>query len=108
MFKDESICSNFTYSSGEGSGIPTKPHHTPTPEVTSSHPSTSSIPFPSIPTAPTPPVTQTGTTPNIQYTRRARIAQSSALPTIADEPASPVRDDRQGEACLTDSGFIVD
>nr|GEW52295.1 hypothetical protein [Tanacetum cinerariifolium] len=27
-----------------------------------------------------------------QYTRRARIAQSSALPTIADEPASPVRD----------------
>nr|GEV64713.1 copia protein [Tanacetum cinerariifolium] len=40
-----------------------------------------------------------------QYTRRARIAQSSALPTIADEPASPLRDDSQGEACLTVSGL---
>nr|GEZ42931.1 putative ribonuclease H-like domain-containing protein [Tanacetum cinerariifolium] len=27
-----------------------------------------------------------------------------ALPTIADEPASPVRDDSQGEACPTDRG----
>nr|GFC86937.1 hypothetical protein [Tanacetum cinerariifolium] len=35
-------------------------------------------------------------------------AQSSALPTVADEPASPVRDDSQGEACRTDSGFIAD
>nr|GFD44302.1 hypothetical protein [Tanacetum cinerariifolium] len=26
----------------------------------------------------------------------------------ADEPASPVRDDSQGEACPTDSGFIAD
>nr|GEV53765.1 retrovirus-related Pol polyprotein from transposon TNT 1-94 [Tanacetum cinerariifolium] len=39
---------------------------------------------------------------------RARIAQSSALPTIADEPASPLRDVSQGEACPTDFGFIVD
>nr|GEX85422.1 hypothetical protein [Tanacetum cinerariifolium] len=93
---------------GEGSGIPTEPHHTPAPEVTSSHPSTSSIPLPSIPTAPIPPVTQTGTTPIIQYKKRARIAQSSALPTIGDEPASPVRDDSQKEACPTDSGFIAD
>nr|GFC68174.1 hypothetical protein [Tanacetum cinerariifolium] len=86
----------------------TEPHHTPSPEVTSSHPSTSSILLPSITTAPIPLVTQTGTTPIIQYTRRARIAQSSALPTVADEPASPVRDDSQGEACPTDSGFIAD
>nr|GFD48086.1 hypothetical protein [Tanacetum cinerariifolium] len=43
----------------------------------------SSIPLPSIPTAPIPPVTQT------------------------DEPASLVRDDSQGEACPTDSGFIA-
>nr|GFC26745.1 hypothetical protein [Tanacetum cinerariifolium] len=83
-------------------------HHTPSPEVTSSHPSTSSIPLPSIPTAPIPTVTQSDTTPIIQYTRRARIAQSSALPTVADEPASPVRDDSLGEACPTDSGFIAD
>nr|GFD44448.1 hypothetical protein [Tanacetum cinerariifolium] len=85
-----------------------EPHHTPSPEVTSSHLSTSSIPLPSIPTAIIPPVTQTDTTPIIQYTRRARIAQSSALPTVADKPASPVRDDSQGEACPTDSGFIAD
>nr|GEZ19991.1 hypothetical protein [Tanacetum cinerariifolium] len=40
-----------------------------------------------------------------QYTRRARIAQSSALPTAADEPASPFGDDSQGEACPTVSGL---
>nr|GEY44015.1 hypothetical protein [Tanacetum cinerariifolium] len=43
-----------------------------------------------------------------QYTRRARIAQSSALPPVADEPASSLRDDSQGDACPTDSGFIAD
>nr|GEW15062.1 hypothetical protein [Tanacetum cinerariifolium] len=48
------------------------------------------------------------TTPIKQYTRRARIAQSSALPTIADELASPQRDVSQKEACPTDSGFIAD
>nr|GFC93131.1 hypothetical protein [Tanacetum cinerariifolium] len=67
------------------------------------HTITSLIPLPSIPT-----VTQTDTTPIIQYSRSARIAQSSALPTVADEPASPGRDDSQGEACPTDSGFIAD
>nr|GEW64675.1 synaptobrevin, longin-like domain protein [Tanacetum cinerariifolium] len=39
------------------------------------------------------------------YTRRARIAQSSALPPVADEPASPFGNDSQGEACPTDSGL---
>nr|GFA54346.1 hypothetical protein [Tanacetum cinerariifolium] len=43
-----------------------------------------------------------------QYTRRARIAQYSALPPIADEPASPLRDVSQGKACPTDSGFEAD
>nr|GEW49788.1 synaptobrevin, longin-like domain protein [Tanacetum cinerariifolium] len=43
-----------------------------------------------------------------QYTRRARIAQSSALLPISDEPTSPLRDVSQGEACLTDSGFGAD
>nr|GFD44663.1 hypothetical protein [Tanacetum cinerariifolium] len=33
---------------------------------------------------------------------------SSALPTVADEPASPVRDDSQWEAFPTDSDFITD
>nr|GEU95125.1 hypothetical protein [Tanacetum cinerariifolium] len=43
-----------------------------------------------------------------QYSRRARIAQSSTLPTVADEPASPVRDVSKGEACPTKFGFIAD
>nr|GFD31673.1 hypothetical protein [Tanacetum cinerariifolium] len=70
---------------GEGSGTPTEPHHTPFPEVESSHSTTSSIPLPSIPTAPFPTITQPDTTPIIQYSRRARIAQSSALPTAQEE-----------------------
>nr|GEY71846.1 hypothetical protein [Tanacetum cinerariifolium] len=88
------------------SGTPTEPYHTPSPEATSLPHTTSSIPLPSFPTAPIPipTVTQTDTTPIIQYSRRARIAQSSALLTVEDEPASPVRDDSQREACPTDSG----
>nr|GFA76466.1 hypothetical protein [Tanacetum cinerariifolium] len=31
---------------GEGSGTPTEPHHTPSPEADTSHPTTSSIPLP--------------------------------------------------------------
>nr|GEZ31468.1 hypothetical protein [Tanacetum cinerariifolium] len=38
-----------------------------------------------------------------QYSRRERIAQSSALPTVVDEPVSPVRDVSEGEACPTES-----
>nr|GEY31555.1 hypothetical protein [Tanacetum cinerariifolium] len=93
---------------GEGSGTPSEPNHTPFPEVETSHPTTSSIPLPSIPTALIPPITQPVTTPIIQYSQRARIAQSSALPTVANEPASPVRDVSEWEACPTESGFIVD
>nr|GFC68577.1 hypothetical protein [Tanacetum cinerariifolium] len=92
----------------EGSGTPSEPHHTPFPKVETSHPTTSSIPLPSIPTTLIPPVTQPVTTPIIQYSRRARIAQSSTLPTIADEPASSVRDVSEGQACPTESGFIAD
>nr|GFC57152.1 hypothetical protein [Tanacetum cinerariifolium] len=40
--------------------------------------------------------------------KRAWIAQSSALPSIADDPASLVRDVSQEEACPTESGFILD
>nr|GFB87470.1 ribonuclease H-like domain, reverse transcriptase, RNA-dependent DNA polymerase [Tanacetum cinerariifolium] len=93
---------------GEGSGTSTKPHYTPYPEVDTSHPTTSSIPLPSLPTTPIPPVTQIDTTPIKEYSRRARIAQSSALLTVADEPASHVRDVSEGEACPIKSGFIAD
>nr|GEX98608.1 hypothetical protein [Tanacetum cinerariifolium] len=44
-------------------------------------------------------------TPTEQYSRRARIAQSLAFPTAADEPASPFGDDSQEEACPTISGL---
>nr|GEW75065.1 synaptobrevin, longin-like domain protein [Tanacetum cinerariifolium] len=44
----------------------------------------------------------------LMYPRRARIAQSSALPPVADKHASPLRDVNQGEACPTDSGFKAD
>nr|GEY33933.1 zinc finger, CCHC-type, retrotransposon Gag domain protein [Tanacetum cinerariifolium] len=39
------------------------------------------------------------------YPRRARIAQSSALPPVVDEHASPLRDVSQGKACLTISSI---
>nr|GFA34153.1 hypothetical protein [Tanacetum cinerariifolium] len=94
---------------GEGSGTPTEPHHTPSPEAQhTSHTTHSLPPISSITTTSIPPVTSSETTPIRQYTRRARIAQSSALSPVADEPASLLRDVSQGEAYPTDSGFIAD
>nr|GEW93212.1 hypothetical protein [Tanacetum cinerariifolium] len=103
---------------GEGSGTPTESHHTPTSEASQS--SQHELPSPSlppvtiatipivIPTSPLLTVIPTDTTLLRHYTRRARIAQSLALPPVADEPASPIEDDSQGEACLTDSGLAAD
>nr|GEZ59176.1 hypothetical protein [Tanacetum cinerariifolium] len=94
---------------GEGSGTPTEPHHTPSPEAQQTlHTTYSSPTIPSVSTVSIPPVTSTDTPPLRQYTRRSRIAQSLVLPPVADEPASPLRDVSQGEACSTDSGFIAD
>nr|GEY37676.1 hypothetical protein [Tanacetum cinerariifolium] len=97
---------------GEGSGTPTEPHHTPSPKAQpSSH---THISLPTLPTvtpvftALIPTVIPSETTPLRQYTRRARIAQSSTLSPVADEHASPIRDVSQGEACPTESGFIAD
>nr|GEW07261.1 retrovirus-related Pol polyprotein from transposon TNT 1-94 [Tanacetum cinerariifolium] len=93
----------------EGSGTPTEPHHTPSPKAQSpSHTTHTSPTLPSVTTTSIPTVTPTETTPLRQYTQRARIAQSSALPTIADEPGSPLKDVSQGEAYPTESGFIAD
>nr|GEW89778.1 hypothetical protein [Tanacetum cinerariifolium] len=91
----------------DGSGTPTEPHHTPSQEaqpLSPTHISKSSIPT----VIPIPTVTQSKPTPPRQYTRGARIAQSSALPPVADEPASPMRYVNEGEAFPTDSGFIAD
>nr|GEU36484.1 hypothetical protein [Tanacetum cinerariifolium] len=100
---------------GEGSGTPTKPHHTPSPKAPQSpqHDHSSSI-HPPVTTETIPTVIPTKTIPTVipsdirplrQYTRRARIAQSSAISTATDKPASPLGDDSQGEACLTVSGL---
>nr|GFA63851.1 hypothetical protein [Tanacetum cinerariifolium] len=98
---------------GEGSETPTEPHHTPFQEAQPSSPThifSSSIPtvIPIPIVIPIPTVTQSDPPPLMQYTGRVRIARSSALPPIADEPASPVRDVSEGVACPTDSGFIAD
>nr|GEZ95701.1 hypothetical protein [Tanacetum cinerariifolium] len=91
---------------GEGSGTTTEPHHTPSPEAQQSSPTAPSSPtLPPITTDPIPTVIPSETLPLRQYTRRARIAQSLALSTAADEPISPLGDDSQGEACPTVSGL---
>nr|GEV79274.1 hypothetical protein [Tanacetum cinerariifolium] len=95
----------FTYQKG----TPTEPHHTPSPEAQQTSPTTySSQTLPPVTTAPIPTVTPYDTPHLRPYTRRARIAQSSALPPIADEPVSPLGDGSQWEACPTDSGLAAD
>nr|GEU43417.1 synaptobrevin, longin-like domain protein [Tanacetum cinerariifolium] len=91
---------------GEGSDTPTEPHHIPSPVAQPpSHTTHSSSTLSPVTTTSIPTVNPSETTLIRQYTRRDRIAQSSALPTIADEPKSPLRDVSQGEACPTDSGW---
>nr|GEV98683.1 hypothetical protein [Tanacetum cinerariifolium] len=98
--------SNIATAVGEGSRTPTEPHHIPSPEAQQSPhnaPSSPSLPPTTTETIPTSTPTRIPTLR--QYSRRARIAQSSALPTAADEPASPLGDDSQGKACPTVSGL---
>nr|GEU80397.1 hypothetical protein [Tanacetum cinerariifolium] len=92
---------------GEGSGKPTEPHHTPSPKAQQTSPTTHSSP--SIPpattvtiplviiTLPLSTVIPTDTPPLRHYTRRARVGQPSALPPVADELASPIRDVSQAQ-----------
>nr|GEV31824.1 hypothetical protein [Tanacetum cinerariifolium] len=96
-------------SDGEGLGTPTEPHHIPSPEAQQTSPTTYSSPsLPPVTTEPLSTVTPSDTPHLRQYTKRARIAQSSALLPVADEPASPIGDDSQGKACPTDSGLEAD
>nr|GEZ22301.1 hypothetical protein [Tanacetum cinerariifolium]GEZ22559.1 hypothetical protein [Tanacetum cinerariifolium] len=93
---------------GEGSGTPTKPYHTPSPEAQQTSPTTYLSPsLPLVATEPLPTVTPTDTPQLRQYTRKARIAWSLALPTTVDEPASPLGDGSQGEACPTVTGLVA-
>nr|GEX52424.1 hypothetical protein [Tanacetum cinerariifolium] len=78
---------------GEGSGTPTKPYHTPSPEAQQTSPTATLSPsFPPVTTATIPTVIPSDTPQIRQYTKRARIAQSSALLPVADEPASLIGD----------------
>nr|GEW39856.1 hypothetical protein [Tanacetum cinerariifolium] len=98
----------FQYLVGEGSAIPTEPHHIPSPQEqhsphhdpsSPSHPTTTTKPIPQTPTD-----TLTETATIRQYSRRAtRIAQSKDLSPTADEPTSLLRDDSQGQAFPTGS-----
>nr|GFA46226.1 hypothetical protein [Tanacetum cinerariifolium] len=65
---------------GEGSCTPTEPHHTPSPEAQQTSPTTYSSPS---------------------------LPPSSALLTAADEPASPLGDGSQEEACPTVTSLVA-
>nr|GFB70182.1 hypothetical protein [Tanacetum cinerariifolium] len=98
--------SNIATALGESSGTLTEPHYTPSPEAQQTSPTTHSSPtLPPITTTFIPTVTLSDTPHLRQYTRRARIAQSSALRPVADEHASPLGDVSQGEACPTGSSL---
>nr|GFC42576.1 hypothetical protein [Tanacetum cinerariifolium] len=80
---------------GEGSGTPTESYHTPTSKASQS--SQHELPSPSLPPVPTkslPTIIPSDNPPLRQYTKRTRIAQSSVLSPVANEPASPIGDDK--------------
>nr|GEY74169.1 hypothetical protein [Tanacetum cinerariifolium] len=95
------------FKKGDGSGTPTESHHTPSPqEQQSPHHDPSSPLHPTATYKTIPNETPTEIPTLRQYSRRAtRIAQSKALPTTVDDPASLLRDNSQGEAFLTVSGL---
>nr|GEY75669.1 hypothetical protein [Tanacetum cinerariifolium] len=69
------LFSSMLVTMGEGSGTPTEPHHTTSPEAQQTSPTTHSSPsLPPVPTEPLPTVTPSDTPQLRQYTRRARIA----------------------------------
>nr|GEW34226.1 hypothetical protein [Tanacetum cinerariifolium] len=89
-------------------GTPTEPHHTPSPEAQpSSHTTHSSSTFPPVTITSIPIVTLSETTPIRQYTRRARIVQSFALLTVADEPESPLRDEMETLLTSMDAATVL-
>nr|GEY82278.1 synaptobrevin, longin-like domain protein [Tanacetum cinerariifolium] len=64
--------------------------------------------LPPVPTESIPTVIPSDNPPLRKYSRRTRIAQSSVLPLVVDEPASPLGDNSQGKACPTNFGFEAD
>nr|GEZ34695.1 hypothetical protein [Tanacetum cinerariifolium] len=79
-------------------GTLTEPHHTPTHEATPSpEHELSSLLLPPVTTKSLPIVIPSDNPPLRQYTRRTRIAQSSVLLPVEDEPTSPLGDDSQAQ-----------
>nr|GEX48048.1 hypothetical protein [Tanacetum cinerariifolium] len=79
---------------GEGSAIPSEPHHTPSSQEQQPHHDTSSPSHLTATSKQIPTKTPTETFTLRKYSRRAtRIAQSKALSPAADEHASLLRDD---------------
>nr|GEU81873.1 synaptobrevin, longin-like domain protein [Tanacetum cinerariifolium] len=80
------------------------PHYTPSPQALQSPQHTLSSSLHPTETIPTETPREFPTVR--QYSRRAtRFAQSKAIPTAADEPASPFKDDSQGQAFPTVTGL---
>nr|GEX29987.1 hypothetical protein [Tanacetum cinerariifolium] len=93
----------FATNMGEGSTIPTEPHHIPSPqEQQSLHNDPSSPSHPTATSKQIPIATPTKIPTLRQYSRRVTwIAQSKAFSIVTDEPASLLRDDSQGKAFPT-------
>nr|GEU83421.1 hypothetical protein [Tanacetum cinerariifolium] len=75
----------------QGSGTPTEPHHTPSPEAQQTSPTTHSSPsLPPITAEPLPTIIPSDNPPLRQYTRRARIAYDSTpwVPSLAADEGS--------------------
>nr|GEV07888.1 ribonuclease H-like domain-containing protein [Tanacetum cinerariifolium] len=89
--------SNIATVVGEGSGTPTETHHTPFPEAPQSpqHDLLSSI-HPPVTTEKIPTVIPTVNPPLRQYSKRARIAHSSALPTASLKARVKMLEDKDG------------
>nr|GEU28856.1 hypothetical protein [Tanacetum cinerariifolium] len=103
------LSSNIATAVGKGSSTLTEPYHIPSPESKQSpQHDLSSLIHPLVTTEIIPTVTPTDIPTLRQYSRRARIAQSLALPNAVDEPTSPLGDDSQGEAFPTVSGLKVE
>nr|GEV53713.1 hypothetical protein [Tanacetum cinerariifolium] len=94
---------------GEGLGIPIETHHTPSLEAQQLPPNDTSSPLHLNETTETIPTSTPTEIPLLRkYSRRATwIAQSKALSTAADEPASPLGDDSQGEAFPTQTKMVT-
>nr|GFB53171.1 hypothetical protein [Tanacetum cinerariifolium] len=82
----------------EGSGTPTEPHHTPFLEADTSHPTTLSIPLPSIPTAPIPPAQEEEIVRLTERVQALEDREGVAAKQSGDDASIKGRSINEGEA----------